>query len=54
MISKEEAYKNISELVDRFSEQFDSYKRSEYNETEQSQKSQIFLPAKKYCIFVGQ
>ncbi len=33
MISKEVAYKKISELVERFEEQFDSYKKSDYNET---------------------
>src|SRR3989338_3787856 len=33
MIDKETAYKKISELVDRFSDQIDSYKRSDYNET---------------------
>jgi adenine-specific DNA-methyltransferase len=34
MTSKEEAFKIISELVDRFTEQFSSYKKSEYNETQ--------------------
>ncbi len=33
MISKQEAYNEISELVERFTEQFDSYKKSDYNET---------------------
>jgi type I restriction-modification system DNA methylase subunit len=33
MISKQEAYTKISELVTRFEEQLDSYKRSDYNET---------------------
>lgn len=33
MITKEEAYKKIAELVERFSEQYQSYKKSEYNET---------------------
>ncbi|MFH1249870.1 MAG: hypothetical protein V1715_02070, partial [bacterium] len=33
MINKEAAYKKISELVERFGEQFDSYKKSDYNET---------------------
>lgn len=33
MISKEFAYKAISELVDRFSDQYESYKKSDYNET---------------------
>ncbi|MCE5332271.1 MAG: N-6 DNA methylase [Bacteroidales bacterium] len=33
MITKEAAYKKISELVDRFEEQFVSYKKSDYNET---------------------
>jgi type I restriction-modification system DNA methylase subunit len=33
MINKETAYKKISELVERFAEQFDSYKKSNYNET---------------------
>ena len=33
MINKEAAYKKISELVERFDEQFDSYKNAEYNET---------------------
>jgi len=34
MISKEEAFKKISELVERFSEQLSSYKKAEYNETQ--------------------
>ena len=33
MITKQEAYTKISELVTRFDEQIDSYKQSEYNET---------------------
>lgn len=33
MTPKEAAYKKISELVQRFEEQFDSYKKSDYNET---------------------
>jgi type I restriction-modification system DNA methylase subunit len=33
MINKESAYKKISELVERFNEQLDSYKSSNYNET---------------------
>ena len=33
MYSKEEAYVKISQLVEKFSEQIDNYKRSEYNET---------------------
>ena len=33
MINKETAYKKISELVERFEEQYTSYKKSEYNET---------------------
>ncbi len=33
MINKEEAYKKISELVERFEEQFTSYKKVDYNET---------------------
>lgn len=33
MINKEAAYKKISELVERFDEQFDSYKKADYNET---------------------
>jgi len=33
MISKEAAYNKISELVERFGEQFDSYKKADYNET---------------------
>lgn len=33
MINKETAYKKISELVERFNDQFDSYKKSDYNET---------------------
>ena len=33
MIDKEAAYKKISELVERFNEQFDSYKKAKYNET---------------------
>jgi len=32
MIDKEAAYKKISELVERFNEQFDSYKKAKYNE----------------------
>ncbi len=33
MFTKEEAYNNISSLVERFHEQIASYKKSEYNET---------------------
>lgn len=33
MINKEAAYKKISELVERFDEQFDSYKKADYSET---------------------
>jgi len=33
MITKEEAYKKIQELVTRFGEQIDSYKQADYNET---------------------
>ena len=33
MISKEAAYQKISELVERFGDQFDSYKNADYNET---------------------
>jgi predicted nucleic acid-binding Zn-ribbon protein len=33
MSTKQEAYAKISELVTRFSEQIDSYKQSDYNET---------------------
>ncbi len=33
MTSKQEAYNEISELVERFTEQYDSYKRADYNET---------------------
>ena len=33
MITKQEAYTKISELVTRFDEQIDSYKQSDYNET---------------------
>jgi len=33
MIAKEEAYKQIQTLVERFSEQFDSYTSGDYNET---------------------
>ena len=33
MISKEEAYLKIEELVTRFGEQLDDYKRADYNET---------------------
>lgn len=32
-MTKEQAYKKISELVERFSEQLPSYKKSDYNET---------------------
>jgi len=31
--TKESAYNSIAQLVERFEEQFDSYKRAEYNET---------------------
>lgn len=34
MITKELAYEKISGLVMRFDEQYDSYKRSDYNETQ--------------------
>ena len=33
MITKEEAYHRIEELVTRFGEQIDDYKRADYNET---------------------
>jgi type I restriction-modification system DNA methylase subunit len=33
MITKEDAYKKIQELVTRFGEQIDSYKQADYNET---------------------
>ena len=33
MIPKEEAYQEIAALVERFTEQFDSYKNVSYNET---------------------
>jgi len=33
MVNKETAYKTISELVDRFTDQYESYKKSDYNET---------------------
>lgn len=33
MIDKEAAYKKISELVERFTDQYESYKKSDYNET---------------------
>ena len=33
MYSKEEAYAKISDLVERFSLQIESYKKSDYNET---------------------
>ena len=33
MITKQEAYTKISELVTRFDKQIDSYKQSDYNET---------------------
>ena len=33
MISKEQAYQQIQQLVERFAEQIESYKSSEYNET---------------------
>ena len=34
MITKEAAYQKISELVERFEEQFASYKKADYNETQ--------------------
>lgn len=34
MISKEEAYKEIQQLTERFAEQIDSYRSGEYNETQ--------------------
>jgi len=34
MTTKEAAYKKISELVDRFNEQYASYKNADYNETQ--------------------
>jgi hypothetical protein len=33
MISKEEAHKKIASLIERFDEQKEFYKRSDYNET---------------------
>ncbi len=37
MYSKEEAFAKVSELVERFSLQIDSYKRNDYNETQTRQ-----------------
>ena len=37
MYSKEEAYSKIAELVERFSFQIDSYKKSDYNEAQTRQ-----------------
>jgi len=34
MTNKEEAYKKISELVERFGDQIESYKKTDYNETQ--------------------
>ncbi len=34
MVNKDTAYKKISELVERFTDQYDSYKKSDYNETQ--------------------
>jgi type I restriction-modification system DNA methylase subunit len=34
MVNKETAYKRISELVERFSDQYESYKQADYNETQ--------------------
>ena len=34
MTSKEQAYKTISQLVERFDENIDIYKRGDYNETQ--------------------
>jgi len=33
MVTKETAYQKIAELVERFAEQYDSYKKADYNET---------------------
>jgi hypothetical protein len=33
MTTKETAYKQIEELVQRFGDQIDSYKKTDYNET---------------------
>jgi adenine-specific DNA-methyltransferase len=33
MVDKDTAYKKVSELVERFTDQYDSYRRSDYNET---------------------
>ncbi len=33
MVTKETAYKKTADLVERFKEQFDSYKKADYNET---------------------
>lgn len=33
MVNKDTAYKTISELVERFSDQYESYKKADYNET---------------------
>ena len=32
MFSKEEAYKQVADLTERFDEQFASYKKTDYNE----------------------
>jgi predicted type IV restriction endonuclease len=33
MISKDEAYRKISDLITRLEEQYDFYKKADYNET---------------------
>ncbi len=37
MFNKEEAYSKIAELVERFSYQIESYKKSDYNEAQTRQ-----------------
>ena len=37
MFTKEEAFSKISDLIERFSFQIDSYKKNDYNETQTRQ-----------------
>jgi hypothetical protein len=44
MFTKEEAYSTIADLIERFSFQIDSYKKSDYNETQIKKNNKPPLP----------
>ena len=50
MLKKEEALKKIKSLVERFDEQNEFYKKSEYNET-QTRRDLTICCQKHKCLF---